>query len=118
MNVPCEESDYQDNSDDDTECEMSENGTLVIWMGMAKDMGINNRSSRRRQETKEFPKMIQIIKKKRRWTNKALEDFLERLREQPAKKMNDHKWIMFSECMKNKGTEKSNDYSRKGVLTI
>ena len=45
----------------------------------------------------------------------ALEDFLETLREQPAKEMNDrcNKWIMFVERKKNKGTEKSNDYSGK-----
>ena len=54
------------------------------------------------------------------WSMKALEDFLETLREQPAKEMNDrcNKWIMFVERMKNKVTEKSNDYSGKQVLTI
>ena len=36
--------------------------------------------------------------KKEDWSDKALEDFLETLREQPVKEMNDrqNKWIMFS----------------------
>ena len=42
--------------------------------------------------------------KKNDWSDKALEDFLETLREQPVKEMNDrrNKWIMFSKCLEMK----------------
>ena len=54
------------------------------------------------------------------WYDKALEDFLETLREQPVKEMNDrrNKWIMFSKRLEKKGTKKNNDESRKQVFTI
>ena len=50
--------------------------------------------------------------KKEDWPDKALEDFLETLRQQPVKEMNDrrNKWIMFSkrlEKKKNKGMMRS-----------
>ena len=64
-------------------------------------------------------------KKKKRnktnnWSDKALEDFLETLREQPVKEMNDrrNKWIMFSKPLEKKGTTKRNDECRKQVFTI
>ena len=46
--------------------------------------------------------------KKDDWSDKALEDFLETLREQPVKEMNDrhNKWIMFSKRLEKKGTKK------------
>ena len=49
------------------------------------------------------------------WSDKALEDFLESLREQPVKEMNDrqNKWIMFSKRLEKKGTKKKNDECRK-----
>ena len=49
--------------------------------------------------------------KKDDWSDKALEDFLETLREQPVKEMNDrcNKWIMFSKHLEKKGTKKRND---------
>ena len=55
--------------------------------------------------------------KKGDWSDKALEDFLETLREQPVKEMNDrrNKWIMFSKCLEKKGTKKNNDECRKQV---
>ena len=58
--------------------------------------------------------------KKEDWSDKALEDFLETLREQPVKEMNDrrNKWIMFSKHLQKKGTKKSNDDCRKRVFTI
>ena len=58
--------------------------------------------------------------KKDDWSDKALEDFLETLREQPVKGMNDrcNKWIMFSKRLQKKGTKKSNDDSGKQVFTI
>ena len=39
--------------------------------------------------------------KKEHWSDKALEDFLETIREQPVKEMNDrrNKWIMFSKVL-------------------
>ena len=51
------------------------------------------------------------------WSDKALEDFLETLREQPVKEMNDrrNKWIMLSKRLernKKKGMIRSR--SRKG----
>ena len=54
------------------------------------------------------------------WYDKALEDFLETLREQPVKEMNDrhNKWIMFSKRLEKKGTKKNNDECRKQVFTI
>ena len=58
--------------------------------------------------------------KKDDWSDKALEDFLETLREQPVKEMNDrrNKWIMFSKRLQKKGTNKTNDDCRKQVFTI
>ena len=58
--------------------------------------------------------------KKEDWSDKALEDFLETLREQPVREMNDrrNKWIMFSKCLEKKGTKKRNDECRKQVFTI
>ena len=57
--------------------------------------------------------------KKDDWCDKALEDFLETLREQPVKEMNDrNKWIMFSKRLERKGTKKRNDECRKQVFTI
>ena len=58
--------------------------------------------------------------KKEDWPDKALEDFLETLREQPVKEMNDrrNKWIMFSKRLEKKGTKKNNDECRKQVFTI
>ena len=58
--------------------------------------------------------------KKDDWSDKALEDFLETLREQPVKEMNDrrNKWIMFSKRLQKKGTKKTNDDCRKQVFTI
>ena len=58
--------------------------------------------------------------KKEDWSDKALEDFLETLREQPVKEMNDrrNKWIMFSKRLEKKGTKKTNDDCRKQVFTI
>ena len=58
--------------------------------------------------------------KKEDWSDKALEDFLEMLREQPVKEMNDrrNKWIMFSKRLQKKGTKKNNDECRKQVFTI
>ena len=58
--------------------------------------------------------------KKDDWSDKALEDFLETLREQPVKEMNDrrNKWIMFSKRLQKKGTNKTNDECRKQVFTI
>ena len=58
--------------------------------------------------------------KKEDWSDKALEDFLETLREQPVKEMNDrrNKWIMFSKRLQKKGTNKTNDDCRKQVFTI
>ena len=58
--------------------------------------------------------------KKEDWSDKALEDFLETLREQPVKEMNDrrNKWIMFSKPLQKKGTKKNNDECRKQVFTI
>ena len=58
--------------------------------------------------------------KKDDWSDKALEDFLEMLREQPVKEMNDrrNKWIMFSKRLEKKGTKKNNDECRKQVFTI
>ena len=58
--------------------------------------------------------------KKDDWSDKALEDFLETLREQPVKEMNDrrNKWIMFSKRLEKKGTKKNNDECRKQVFTI
>ena len=58
--------------------------------------------------------------KKEDWSDKALEDFLETLREQPVKEMNDrrNKWIMFSKRLEKKGTKKNNDECRKQVFTI
>ena len=58
--------------------------------------------------------------KKQDWSDKALEDFLETLREQPVKEMNDrcNKWIMFSKRLEKKGTKKNNDECRKQVFTI
>ena len=45
-----------------------------------------------------FTRNIEKKNKKDDWYDKALEDFLETLREQPVKEMNDrrNKWIMFS----------------------
>ena len=42
--------------------------------------------------------------KKDDWSDKALEDFLETLREQPVKEMNNrrNKWIMFSERLQKR----------------
>ena len=58
--------------------------------------------------------------KKDDWSDKALEDFLETLRQQPVKEMNNrrNKWIMFSKRLEKKGTKKSNDECRKQVFTI
>ena len=58
--------------------------------------------------------------KKDDWSDKALEDFLETLREQPVKEMNDrrNKWIMFSKRLEKKGTKKNNDECRKQVFRI
>ena len=58
--------------------------------------------------------------KKEDWSDKALEDFLESLREQPVKEMNDrrNKWIMFSKRLEKKGTKQNNDECRKQVFTI
>ena len=58
--------------------------------------------------------------KKEDWSDKALENFLETLREQPVKEMNDrrNKWIMFSKRLEKKGTKKTNDDCRKQVFTI
>ena len=58
--------------------------------------------------------------KKEDWSDKALEDFLETLQEQPVKEMNDrrNKWIMFSKHLEKKGTKKKNDECRKQVFTI
>ena len=58
--------------------------------------------------------------KKEDWSDKALEDFLETLREQLVKEMNDrrNKWIMFSKRLEKKGTKKNNDECRKQVFTI
>ena len=58
--------------------------------------------------------------KKDDWSDKALEDFLEMLREQPVKEMNNrrNKWIMFSKHLEKKGTKKNNDECRKQVFTI
>ena len=58
--------------------------------------------------------------KKEDWSDKALEDFLETLREQPVKEMNDrrNKWIMFSKRLQKKGTNKTNDDCRQQVFTI
>ena len=58
--------------------------------------------------------------KKEDWSDKALEDFLETLREQPVKEMNNrrNKWIMFSKRLEKKGTKKRNDECRKQVFTI
>ena len=58
--------------------------------------------------------------KKEDWSDKALEDFLATLREQPVKEMNDrrNKWIMFSKRLQKKGTNKTNDDCRKQVFTI
>ena len=58
--------------------------------------------------------------KKDDWSDKALEDFLETLREQPVKEMNNrrNKWIMFSKRLQKKGTKKTNDDCRKQVFTI
>ena len=58
--------------------------------------------------------------KKEDWSDKALEDFLETLWEQPVKEMNDrrNKWIMFSKRLQKKGTNKTNDECRKQVFTI
>ena len=58
--------------------------------------------------------------KKDDWSDKALENFLETLREQPVKEMNDrrNKWIMFSKRLEKKGTKKTNDDCRKQVFTI
>ena len=57
--------------------------------------------------------------KKEDWSDKALEDFLETLREQPVKEMNDrrNKWIMFPKRLEKKGTKKNNDECRKQVFT-
>ena len=46
--------------------------------------------------------------KKEDWSDKALEDFLETLREQPVKEMNDrrNKWIMFSKHLQKKAPTK------------
>ena len=57
--------------------------------------------------------------KKEDWSDKALEDFLETLKEQPVKEMNDrrNKWIMFSKRLQKKGTNKTNDDCRKQVFT-
>ena len=58
--------------------------------------------------------------KKDDWSDEALEDFLETLREQPVKEMNDrrNKWIMFSKRLQKEGTKKTNDECRKQVFTI
>ena len=58
--------------------------------------------------------------KKDDWSDKALENFLETLREQPVKEMNDrrNKWIMFSKRLEKKGTKKTNDDCKKQVFTI
>ena len=58
--------------------------------------------------------------KKDDWSDKALEDFLETLREEPVKDMNNkrNKWIMFSKRLENKGAKKSNDECRKQIFTI
>ena len=58
--------------------------------------------------------------KKEDWSDKALEDFLETLRQQPVKEMNDrrNKWIMFTKPLQKKGTKKTNDDCRKQVFTI
>ena len=58
--------------------------------------------------------------KKENWYDKALEDFLETLREQPVKEMNDrrNKWIMFSKRLEKKGIKKRNDECWKQVFTI
>ena len=47
--------------------------------------------------------------KKDDWSDKALEDFLETLREQRVKEMNDrcNKWIMFSQRLQKKGAKKN-----------
>ena len=51
------------------------------------------------------------------WSDKALDDFLETLREQPVKEMNDrrNKWIIFAKRLERKGTTKNNDECRKQV---
>ena len=58
--------------------------------------------------------------KKDDWSDKALENFLQTLREQPVKEMNDrqNEWIMFSKRLEKKGTKKTNDDCRKQVFTI
>ena len=58
--------------------------------------------------------------KKEDWSDKALEDFLQTLREQLVKEMNDrrNKWIMFSKRLEKKGTKKRNDECRKQVFTF
>ena len=58
--------------------------------------------------------------KKDDWSDKALENFLETLREQPVKEMNDrrNKWIMFSKRLEKQGTKKMNDDCRKQIFTI
>ena len=50
-------------------------------------------------------------------SDKALDDFLETLREQPVKEMNDrrNKWIIFAKRLERKGTKKNNDECRKKV---
>ena len=52
--------------------------------------------------------------KKDYWSDKALEHFLETLREKPVKEMNDrrNKWIMFSKRLEKKGTKKGMMRSR------
>ena len=58
--------------------------------------------------------------KKDDWSDKASEDFLETLREQPLKEMNDrhNKCIMLWKHLEKKGTKKRNDECRKQVFTI
>ena len=54
------------------------------------------------------------------YSDKALEDFLETLQEQPVKEMNDrrNKWIMFSKRLEKKGAKKRHDECQKQVFTI
>ena len=54
--------------------------------------------------------------KKEDWSDKALEDFLETLREQPVKEMNDrhNKWIMFSKHLERNKKWNDEELLKKG----
>ena len=73
-------------------------------------------------KTLQMMRFTRIIKsrkqnKKEDWSDKALEDFLETVREQPVKEMNDrrNKWIIFSKHLeRNQKKGMMRSHSRNG----